>query len=65
MYDKIHATRYPELGYAKIRAGLWMVIDLSYGNPAQVGPHYATKDELLADFTRYSDAWFGFDRVAA
>jgi hypothetical protein len=49
----IHKTRVPEMGYAKITDGLWMFISLEDGRKSQVGPHYASKAELLADAHRY------------
>ena len=57
---RIHKTRIPELGYANTNPmgkPMWRVIDLQDGNEAEVGPQYATKAELLADFTRYAKSW--------
>ena len=45
-------TRYAELAYAKHAANLWRIIDAETG--AAIGPHYATKAELLGDLARYA-----------
>ena len=46
-------TRFAELGYAHISPGYWRIYDLSTDSP--IGPHYATKAELLADLGRFAD----------
>ena len=38
-------TRYPELAYERHASGLWRIIDTETG--AAIGPHYATRAELL------------------
>jgi predicted membrane protein len=48
----INKTRFKEIGFTKVAPGLWRFVDLETG--ATVGPHYARKDELLADLTRYA-----------
>lgn len=48
----VYKTRFSELGFAKVAPGLWRIIALEDG--CAVGPHYARKDELLADLTRYA-----------
>lgn len=57
----IHKTRIAGLGYVKVSPTLWRVVDLHEGEtdtPRTVGPLYRTKQELLADFDRYSkEAW--------
>ncbi len=45
-------TRYSELGYCKIERGLWRIVDTQ--TQSCVGPHYASKAELLADLARYA-----------
>lgn len=54
---RIYKTREPEMGYANITKGLWMFISLQDGSESQVGPHYASKAELLADTERYLTSW--------
>lgn len=49
----IRPTRYLELGYRNDGRGLWRIYALD-GTPAAVGPHYASKAELLADLNRYA-----------
>lgn len=55
----VHRTRFPELGYVKIDNACWQFIDLNQPDRmAQVGPHYKTKVELLADLERYArESW--------
>lgn len=48
----IHKTRYPELGYEQHDKGLWRIMALPEGQA--VGPHYASKAELLADLNRFA-----------
>ena len=45
-------TRFKGLGYAKITRNVWMCIDLETG--AQIGPHYRSKGELLADLGAFA-----------
>ncbi len=47
--------RFKHMGYAMITDGLWqhVVKDEEDGSLSQVGPHYKTKIELLADSHRY------------
>jgi len=45
-------TRLPELSYEKHAAGLWRIIATDTGQA--IGPHYASKAELLADLERYA-----------
>jgi len=47
-----HRTRYRELEFAKIEPGCWQFIDAE--TKSQIGPHYASKAELLADLERYA-----------
>lgn len=56
----VHATRHKGLGYGNTNpAGkpCWRVIDISDERYASVGPIYASKAELLADFDRYAATW--------
>lgn len=55
--DDIVKTDWRPLGYGKQKHGLWRVFDLSGDpvNPSAVGPHYATKKDLLADLERYAE----------
>lgn len=57
----IHSTRFAGLGYANTNpagAAVWRVIDRhDAGREAAVGPVYQTKDELLADLSRYAESW--------
>lgn len=56
----IHKTRCEGLGYANtnpVGKACWRVIDVSDARSASVGPIYASKVELLADFNRYSKTW--------
>jgi hypothetical protein len=49
-------TRYPELDYRQDAPGTWRIVN----GGASVGPHYASKAELLADLERYAANWYGF-----
>lgn len=40
-------TRYPSLGYWQAAPNLWRIVDRESG--AEIGAHYRTKAELLAD----------------
>ena len=55
----IHETRFKELGFWQIEPGCWSFVDLT-DTPAQVGAHYATKAELLANCEQYATE-FGCD----
>ena len=55
----IHKTRFKELGFWQIEPGCWSFVDLT-DKPAQVGAHYATKQELLANCEQYATE-FGCD----
>ena len=45
-------TRFPELAYEKHAPNLWRIIATDTDQP--IGPHYASKAELLADLERYA-----------
>ena len=49
-------TRFPELFYDEAVKGLWRIMD---ADGAVIGPHYASKAELLADLDRYAADYFG------
>ena len=49
-------TRFPELNYDETGKGLWRIMD---DEGATIGPHYASKSELLADLERYASDYFG------
>jgi hypothetical protein len=48
-----------DIYYFQRADGKWQHVhhDKPDGKPAQVGPAYATKAELLADSTRYCESW--------
>lgn len=51
----IRPTRFPELGYRNDGRGLWRIYDVGTpGRAAAVGPHYASKAELMGDLARYA-----------
>jgi hypothetical protein len=54
--SRIYRTRFLELGYHNWGPGHWRFLDLSDpdGRPADVGPVYPTRAELLADLQRYA-----------
>ena len=52
MYEAIHPTRYPELGYTRVAPGVWRIVDTSTSRV--VGPTYRTRLELLMDLQRYA-----------
>ena len=52
----IRPTRYPELGYRQDAPDLWRIYATEDRCP--VGPHFASKAELLADLHRYA-AFYG------
>jgi hypothetical protein len=51
---KTHKTRFKELGFWNLEPGCWQVVDLSGDKPAQVGCHYSSKAELLANLEAYA-----------
>jgi hypothetical protein len=52
---KYHRTRFPELDYANICKGVWSFFNVDPdGRRNKVGPHYASKVELLCDLERYA-----------
>jgi hypothetical protein len=55
-------TRYAKLGYRKDGPDLWRLCTTEDG--CAVGPHYASKAELLADLERFA-AEFGCDEAQA
>jgi hypothetical protein len=56
-FRSLSKTRFDGLGYAHIKRGVWQFVDMD--GEAQVGPQYASKDELLADMHRYATEYFG------
>ena len=52
MTDTIRPTRYEALGYRQDGPGLWRIY--ARDGDAAVGPHYASRTELLADLARYA-----------
>lgn len=55
---KIRKTRFKELGYWCVEPGCWSFVSLCDGSPSQVGPKYASEQELLADLERYArESW--------
>ena len=59
-YDRIYKTRFTELGFTMIEPGCWQFLNLADGEPSQVGTHYASKAELMANIERYA-AEYGCD----
>ena len=60
----LHKTRYNSCGcrlfYGRVEPGCWsFFVSEMGGEPAQVGTHYTTKEELLTDLDRYA-AFYGF-----
>lgn len=49
---KLNKTRWPDLKYYNVKRGLWRIVVAP--DWRVVGPHYASKAELLADLTRYA-----------
>lgn len=48
-------TRYKGLGYIQVDATTWQFVDtLEPGHDAQIGAHYRSKAELLADVERFA-----------
>jgi hypothetical protein len=56
--NSIRPTRYPELGYRNDGHKLWRIYVVE--DEATIGPHYATKAELLADLYRFAKE-YGLD----
>jgi hypothetical protein len=56
-YPPTRPTRYAELGYCRLSANLWRIVDMS--TDSVIGPHYATKGELLADLGNYARDFMG------
>ena len=55
---RVNSTRFPSLGFAQVKRGLWRFVDKSTG--CTVGQYYARKDELLADMERYARESWGY-----
>ena len=55
----VTATRFDNLGFGKVAAGVWRFFDISSNRPSAVGATYATKAELLSDLQRYGVEWAG------
>lgn len=53
---RLKKTRFDNLTYANVQRGVWSF----FHEGARVGPPYASKEELLADLSRYA-ADFGYD----
>lgn len=55
------ATRYAAVGaalfFGRQSGGQWRFVVQDGSGFAQVGPQYATKDELLSDIGRYAASW--------
>jgi len=49
----LEPTQYDELCYEQVGAGLWRIIDASTGRV--IGPHYDTREELLADLDHFAE----------
>ena len=57
-YARIYRTRYDVLGYARLDRVTWTIVSLEDPErPSRVGPHYASKAELLSDLDRYARAY--------
>lgn len=54
----VYRTRFKELGFTNVAAGLWRFVDLS--TDCHVGAHYRSKAELMANMERYAEV-FGCD----
>ena len=54
---RVNATRFTELSYQRVVAGLWRLIDNQTGN--HIGPHYRTKRALLEDLERFASEIYG------
>ncbi len=57
-----HSTRFESYGqylvYGRLDKKTWsFFIDDGDGSYHQTGPHYRTKDNLLADMTRFAEEW--------
>jgi hypothetical protein len=46
-------TRFSNLDYCKLDKKTWQFVDANTGQ--QIGPHYPTKEELLADAERFAE----------
>ena len=57
-FERVYPTRYSELGYTLIKPGCWQFVTMD--TEQQVGVHYASRAELLADLPRYA-AFYGCD----
>lgn len=55
----LHRTRFDGLFYAHVGRNLWRFFVVENDTEHAVGPHYATRTELLGDLTRYA-AFYGF-----
>ena len=55
--EQVNATRFTELSYQRVRAGLWRIIDNQTGN--HIGPFYRTKQALLEDLERFARDIYG------
>lgn len=54
-FEKVFHTRFKTLGFVQLDPRTWQFVILDDPNhPSQVGTHYASKAELLADLTRYA-----------
>ena len=49
-------TRFSELAFERVHPGLWRIIDVHAGR-SHIGPHYRTRDELLADLERFASEY--------
>lgn len=47
-------TRYNGLGYIRVDSSTWQFVDTLEDNDAQIGAHYRSKAELLADVERFA-----------
>lgn len=61
--NKLHKTRFAELRFTMIEPGCWSFVDVSADDPAKVGSHYPTKEQLLSNLERYA-AEFGCNGAA-
>jgi len=54
-FEKVFHTRFKALGFVQLDRPTWQFVSLDDpSHPSQVGPHYASKAELLADLTRFA-----------
>ncbi len=54
-------TRFPQLGFRQDAPGVWRIVAVE--DNASVGPHYASKAELLGDLERFA-AFYGCEDAA-